>query len=229
VHIVDTDRTALASSPRRPRRPAPARAGRFDIGRPGGRALYGAWVAYDAWAESVRLIEDGLPDRPVRLSRRRRFAPVAVDVDGDVAAAWFVRRGVACFWDDTHLLTRDEDGWRLLGGGGGSSGGPWSTEEFERARGRLPAGAIETAGGSSVRRDGGPWAGWIRAAELLVGPAVAAVVVDDRRRLAVPYHGRLVVVWAARRPPRLSARDAAGRELASRELSDIAMPRRLRH
>jgi transposase len=42
---------------------------------------YGPMVAYDVEAESRRLIADRLPDRPVQLSRRRRFAPVAVDVD----------------------------------------------------------------------------------------------------------------------------------------------------
>jgi len=73
-------------------------------------------------AESRRLIADGLPDRPVQLSRRRRFAPVAVDVDGDVAGTWFVRRGVGCFWDEIHLLVHQANGWSYKGGGGGSSG-----------------------------------------------------------------------------------------------------------
>jgi len=178
-------------------------------------------MAYDARAESIRLIADGLPDRPVRLSRRRRFAPVAVDVHGDVAAAWFVRRGVGCYWDDLHLLARDDDGWRLLGGGGGSSGSPWSTDEFDRARDELAAGWIRVDGGSSVRRDFRPLhrARWIHATELLVGREVADVVVDGGRRLPVPYHGRLVVVWATPRPPRVSALDATGHEVAERRLT----------
>ncbi|MEV0717142.1 hypothetical protein [Asanoa sp. NPDC050611] len=173
-------------------------------------------MAYDARAESLRLIAEGLPDGPVRLSRRHRFSPVAVDVADDAAAPWFVRRGVGCFWDEIHLLVRVPDGWRRLGGGGGSSGGPWSTDEFERARHLLPPGGIEVGGGSSVVRDGGgrwPWSDrWIRSAQLLVGPSVTEVVIEGRRR-PVPYHGRLVVVWTARRPPRVSARDATGREI----------------
>jgi hypothetical protein len=175
-------------------------------------------VGYDILAESQRLIADGLPDRPVRLSRRRRFAPVAVDVDGDIACTKFIRRGVGCCWDETHLLVRDDNGWRLLGGGGASSGEPWSMDEFEQARDQLSAGRVRVEGGPSVRCDCSwrlPWgAHWVRAAQLLLGRSVAVVLVDGRRRLPVPDHGRLVVVWASRRPPRVSARDAAGLELA---------------
>jgi len=180
-------------------------------------------VAYDILGESQRLIADGLPDRPVWLSRRRRFAPVAVDVDGDIACTRFVRRGVGCFWDETHLLVHDGGGWRVLGGGGGSSGGPWSTDEFERARDRLSADDVLVEGGAGVWHDFHrrlPWGGrWLQVAELLVGTSVAVIVVDARRRLPVPYHGRLVVVWASGRPPRVSARDAAGHELAG-----VALP-----
>ena len=182
-------------------------------------------MAYDYVAESRRLIEDGLPDGPVRLSRRHRFAPLAVDVDGDVAAARFLRRGVACYWDDTHLLTRHpEVGWLVLGGGGGSSGGLWSAEEFVAARGSVRPGAVETEGGSSVRDDRGR-PPWIRAVGLVAAPEVAAVVVNGSRRIAVPPHGRLVVVWRSLRRPRLSALDAAGHELSSRKIStDLRMP-----
>jgi hypothetical protein len=44
-------------------------------------------MAYDILAESRRLIIEGPPAQQVRLSRRRRFAALAVDVDGDIAAA----------------------------------------------------------------------------------------------------------------------------------------------
>ena len=182
-------------------------------------------MAYDYVAESRRLIEDGLPDGPVRLSRRHRFAPLAVDVDGDVAAARFLRRGVACYWDDTHLLTRHpEAGWLVLGGGSGGSGELWSAETFGRLRASVRPGAVETEGSTSVRDDGRR-PPWIRAAELVAAPDVAAVVVNGRRRIAVPPHGRLVVVWRSLRRPRLSALDAAGHELSSLRLStDLRMP-----
>jgi hypothetical protein len=175
-------------------------------------------VAYDILAESRRLITDGLPDRPVWLSRRRRFAPVAVDVDGDLAGTRFVRRGVGRFWDETHLLVKEDNVWRVLGGGGGSSG-PWSTGAFERARDECGPAEVLVQGGAAVRQDSPrwrPWGGrWLSAAELLAGRSVAVVLVDGRRRLRVPYHGRLVVVWASGHAPRVSARDAAGHELHS--------------
>ena len=174
-------------------------------------------MAYDVLAESRRLIADGLPDGPVRLSRRHRFAPVAVDVDGDIACTRFVRRGVGCFWDDTHLLIRDGPDWMYRGGGGAGSGGPWSAEAFEAARDEVGPDQLRADGGASVRIDADgwlPWKGrWLRVTELLAGRRVAEVLVDDRRRLAVPPHGHLVVVWASHRAPRVSARDAAGREL----------------
>ena len=179
---------------------------------------YGRLVAYDVLAESRRLIADGLPAGPVRLSRRRRFAPVAVDVDDAVAGTRFVRRGAGCFWDETHLLVRDDHAWRVLGGGGAGSGEPWSSEAFERARDELPEGHVRATNGPSVWQ--GP--GWLRAAHLLAGRGVAAVVVGDRRRLTVPGHGRLLVVWASARPPRVSARDAAGREVVRVALPDEA-------
>jgi hypothetical protein len=180
-------------------------------------------MGYDVLGESRRLITNGLPDRPVGLTRRRRFAAVAVDVDGDVACTRFVRRGSGCFWDETHLLARGVAGWKLLGSSGSSGGELWSTDEFEHERSRLPAGRVEAQGGGGALRNPNrllPWgARWVRGAELLAGPEVVGVVVDDRRRLTVPEHGRLVVVWASRRPPRVSACDVAGRTL-----TDVALP-----
>src|SRR4051812_22939246 len=106
------------------------------------RSAYRPLMAYDYEAESRKLIAEGLPDRPVSLSRRRRFAPLAVDVDGDVAAARFVRRGVACYWDETHILVGDGTSrWRCAGGGGASVGEVWSAEAFRLERANLAPGA----------------------------------------------------------------------------------------
>jgi hypothetical protein len=176
-------------------------------------------VAYDVLVESQRLIANGLPDQPVRLSRRRRFAPVAVDVDGRIAAVRFVRRGAGCVHDETHLLTSDGQGWTYWGGGGADYFEPWSTDDFEHARALLPVGLVQAESGPSVWLDSDGWlplgGRWLHATHLLVGRNVVSVLVDERRRLVVPPHGRLVVVWASRRPPRVSAQDAMQRELAS--------------
>jgi len=77
-------------------------------------------VAYDALAESVALIESRRLEPVRRLSRRRRFAAMAVDVVGDVAASMFARRGVGCIWQETHVLALRDGQWALLGGGGGT-------------------------------------------------------------------------------------------------------------
>ena len=177
-------------------------------------------VAYDYLAESRRLLEDGLPAGPVRLSRRHRFAPLAVDVDGDVAATRLVRRGVGFFWDDIHVLTRDRaGGWQVRGGGSGGSGEPWSTEAFAQARVVLAGGAIVDEGGAAVNVPP-----WVETAALLLGPDVAAVRVDDRRELAVPAHGRVVVVWASGRSPVVSAVGADGSRLGARKLNSHGEP-----
>ncbi|GAA4457634.1 hypothetical protein [Phytohabitans houttuyneae] len=182
-------------------------------------------MAYDPLAESVRLIADGLPDRPVRLSRRHRFAPVAVDVDGDIAAARFLRRGAGCFWDETHLLVADAPGgWRRLGSGGSSHGTEdHAGTEFERARQGIAPHDVVVGGGAGALRDSDrllPWRGrWVQTASLLAGSGIARVTVKGRE-LHVPYHGHLVVVWQTRRPPSVAAHDAAGRPVRA-----VTLPR----
>ncbi|WP_147376186.1 hypothetical protein [Micromonospora radicis] len=174
-------------------------------------------MAYDVLAESLRLITSGLPDRPVRLSRRRRFAPVAVDVDGDVAATRFLRRGVGGYHDEIHLLAVDQRGaWQLLGGGG-SGGEDVTAARFERLREGLGADEMTLDGSAGGARDDRllPWGTrWVRASTVLVGHGIAELRVGVRR-LPVPNHGHLVVVWGSRRPPTVTAADGAGRAVAS--------------
>jgi hypothetical protein len=78
-------------------------------------------VAYDALAESVALIQSRHLAPVRRLSRRRRFAAMAVDVAGDIAVTMFARRGVGCIWIDTHVIPLHEGQWTMLGGGGATS------------------------------------------------------------------------------------------------------------
>ncbi len=158
-------------------------------------------MAYDRLAESVRLIEHGLPEAPARLSRRRRSAALAVDVDGDVACTRFVVRGAGHFRQEAHVLVRRGGTWTIVGGGGGGSETDGladrpSTEQLGRP--------VVVEGSGSVLDSAGrllPWgARYVRYAGVLASSAVHAVEVGDRV-LAVPRHGRLVVVWATRRPP----------------------------
>lgn len=180
-------------------------------------------VAYDALKESVRLIKHGMPDDPARLSRRRRFAALAVDVDGDVAAALFVRRGVGVSWQEVHVLAHEHGCWRLLGGGGG-------TDDEDGLGDRPPAaellGLLVTDGAGSVLLASGllPWSSrYVHHAVLRAAREVHTVVVAGRT-LAVRRHGWLVVVWGSRRPPVVTALGLDGRELASIRLGASHRP-----
>jgi len=176
-------------------------------------------VAYDAQAESIRLIEHGVAADPLRLSRRRRWAALAVDVDGDVACTLFTVRGAGHFRHETHLLLRRDGRWTVLGGGGGGQ----DTDGLEDRPGSAELGAVLRAeGGGSVLANADrllPWgARHVYEATLLASREVHTVDVGGRE-LAVPRHGRLVVVWATRRPPTAVVRGAGGRVLGRVELS----------
>lgn len=165
-------------------------------------------MAYDQLVESRRLIAEGPPDTPYRLSRRRRFIPLAVDVDGDVAATLFVRRGVS---GNPHLeawaLERREGDWVVLGGGSGDG----FDELFE------PRDAME----GQLRRLGGGWTlrgsdrllPWPRRGishfEMRLGARVASLEVGQRRVEVAP-HGVAIVVWRSRNPPTIRLLAATG-------------------
>ena len=171
-------------------------------------------MAYDALAESTALIEHGLTEDPRRLSRRRRFAALAVDVDGDVACTLFAVRAPGHVRRETHLLARTRGVWSVLGGGSGGGGdGDGLTDRPGTAELGAP---VIVRGSGSVARSSGlmPWSTrYVHDAELSVSSAVHSLLVGGSRVLPVPRHGQLVVVWAGRRPPPVLARDVAGRPL----------------
>lgn len=179
---------------------------------------------YDAVAESRRLIEHGAPDRLVRLTRRRRWIPIAVDVDGDVAAAAFLRRGVSgggCH--DLWALERRDGDWELIGGSGGDGYPPELPDRPPAAE----LGAFARLDGSGwTRRDDGrltPWgAQGVSTASLTVSAEVAHLRVDDRD-VSVPRHGIAVVVWGTRRPPAVVALASDGTPLTQIPLPKQAL------
>ena len=175
-------------------------------------------MAYDPLVESLRLLEHGLPEAPPRLSRRRRFAALAVDVDGDVACTLFAVRGPGHIRHETHVLTRRDGTWTLLGGGGGGRDTDGLTD---RPPPEQLGGPVTVHGSGSVLGNADrlmPWgARYVHYAEVLASSAVHTVAVGDRV-LAVPRHGHLVVVWPGRRPPLTVARDADGRVLCEIDL-----------
>ncbi|RBY76255.1 hypothetical protein DQ239_14840 [Blastococcus sp. TF02-09] len=167
-------------------------------------------MTYDALAGSVRLLDGAPPADTARLSRRVRHLPLAVDRDGDVAVTLWLRRGVSGAAQlDVHVLERTSGGWRVLGGGGGAG------DDVLRARpslAELGAAAVSSDGGGVRRSDRGLLpsrsGSWISYAGVRAAQEVAALRVGTRL-LPVAGHGCAVVVWT-RRPPRVTALDAAG-------------------
>ena len=175
-------------------------------------------MAYDRLAESLALIEAGTQPTARRLSRRHRFAPLAVDVEGVVAATMFLRRGSGDDWLEIWVLERRAGEWHVLGGGGGTGG-----DDVLAGRPTQPAHGpqLHLNGSGWVRRTRGGrlWsAPGVTYAHVRAAHGVAALRVFDRE-LAVPDHGNLVVVWTRRRAPRAEALAADGTVLGSQRLT----------
>ncbi|MEO6859308.1 MAG: hypothetical protein ABI323_12115 [Solirubrobacteraceae bacterium] len=185
-------------------------------------------MAYDALAVSVALIESRHLDPVRRLTRRRRFAAMGVDVAGDMAVSMFARRGVGCIWQETHVLALREGLCALLGGGGATSDEdlladrPAVLPDYLRlgrdaVTGADPqvmavngSGGVHDDGGEADRRaDGGRW---ISYAGVRVSAPVTSVQVSDRW-LRVPWHGHVLLVWSGPQPLRVVAHDEGGRAL----------------
>lgn len=176
-------------------------------------------------AESVRLIESRHVEAVSRLSRRRRFAPMGVDVVGDVAVTMFARRGVGCSLSETYVLSSRDGQWRMLGGGSGTEGDDLLADRpahfpEERAHGPdaltgIDSRILRLGGGGGVRDSGGradwlPWSGrWISYVVLRVSAQVASLETDGRK-LVVPWHGRVVIASVKRRPSVVKVYDDRG-------------------
>lgn len=175
-------------------------------------------VAYDAFIESVRLIQSQHVEPVFRLSRRRRFAPMAVDVSGDVAVTMFARRGVGCVLSENWVLSKHGATWNLLGGGGSSADDDLLAPRPARLSedlGRpetvgtgIDPGVIAIDSGGGVHDGQGgadrwPWSGrWIRYVILRSSADVESLSLDDRT-LLVPWHGHVILTSTKRRSPRV--------------------------
>jgi hypothetical protein len=151
---------------------------------------------------------------------------MAVDVDGDVAASMFARRGVCCIWQETHVLAHRDGQWARLGGGGASSeedllaDRPAVLPDYLRLGRKAVTGAgaqvIAVSGSGGVFDDGDetrrrPGSGrWISYADVRDSAQVTSVRVAERR-LRVPWRGHVLLVWSEREPPWVVAPDDAGR------------------
>ncbi|MBC7310141.1 MAG: hypothetical protein H5T81_08970 [Tetrasphaera sp.] len=185
-------------------------------------------MAFDVYAESVRLIESRHVEAVPRLSRRRRFAPMGVDVVGDVAVTMFARRGVGCSLSETYVLSKRDGHWRLLGGGSDTESDDLLADRPPRlpeepAYGHSDHTGIDPSilrleGSGGVRDSGGrgdwlPWSGrWISYVVLQVSAQVASLETDGRD-LLVPWHGRVVIASTKRRPSLVKVYDNRGQLL----------------
>lgn len=154
-------------------------------------------MAYDALVESLRLISGDAVAGAERLTRRRRFLPVAVDVDDDIAATVFLRRAHGGAEWATHLLSRTRSGWQLLGGGG------WGLDSLDVLTHVVTANEL----GGPARADGAGavWVGKserppsggrvLRYSILETTDDVHSVTVAARHSVVRPAHGYIVVVW----------------------------------
>ena len=192
-------------------------------------------MVYDALAESIALIETRALHPILRLSRRRRFVPMAMDVAGDIAATMFLRRGAGCVHEEVWQLSLRDGQWRMLGGGGGTSDdearladrpeiipqevhSPWSTLsgiDPQVLAGGGSAGGVHDSGG---RNGFFPWSGrWISYTTLFASAQVRTIRAANRE-ITVPWHGRTLVTWVGRRPPKVSAYDGSGRCLGTAQI-----------
>lgn len=167
-------------------------------------------MAYDAVAESLRLIASGELTQVTRLSRRRRHVAMAIDVADDVAVTMFARRSVGCNVEDVHVLALHGGEWMMLGGGSGTA----DEDALAHRPAELPLGLMaipgvnpqiattEGTGGTLDRHARRLWptrGRRINNSVVRVNANVARLVLDDRQ-ITVPWHGRCVVVWPGRRP-----------------------------
>ena len=166
-------------------------------------------MTYDELTESVRLIESGTLVLRTSLSRRCRHLAMGVDVAGDYAVTVFARRSVGRTVTDSWVLTRRDGPWSLLFGGTGDV----VKNILEHRPARLDAGLPPELGFSphvaisytGVVRDSGargivrPTGRWVYFSSVQVSADVAAVAIGSRR-VAVPWHGEVPLVWTGRRP-----------------------------
>lgn len=197
-------------SVRRPFRPAFTPTPRSDltVGRIrwsvdlGGRTVAGVWD--EVLAECVATLERRAVDDTIRLSRRHRWKPLAVDIDGDLGAVAVATRGKRSGQGIWWVVGRRSGGtWTVEpAGGGGHDGDP--TLEERPAGPEAPVWRFRNAGGVGVRyalvqvRDDVVEAAW------------------RGRRHRVAEHGLVAVVWrGSGRGPSLVFHDDVGSILGS--------------
>lgn len=164
------------------------------------------FVWEDIEAECIRTIECGAVDDSFRLSRRHRWKPLAVDVEGDDAVVVVATRGKRTGGEITTRQYRRRDGIWVSGfcGGGGTD---------DRA---LPSRPVPDEGwfrvvshGMSVCHERKGFLRPKRVRHLVVQVAEGVTEVEWRgRRRAVVEHGFVCVIWRGRAMPTVELFDS---------------------
>ncbi|WP_371632207.1 hypothetical protein OG693_04480 [Streptomyces sp. NBC_01259] len=163
----------------------------------------------DRWMEIilprvVRRVVNGAVSQPGLLPRRwLTLVSSDVHLDAGIGAVWLVwRPGSAKAETHTALIERCDEKWHYIGGGSRSD----ADLPAERLAAGRPGqvGMIELGGGAgclsrAYRRqlrdpDFTGMGSWVGSNELQVAAEVDHLLVGDRR-MEVPGHGRLIVVW----------------------------------
>lgn len=155
----------------------------------------------------VRRVVNGDVSQPGWLPRRwLTLVSGDVDLDAGIGAVWLIwRPGSAKAETHTALIERCGEKWQYTGGGSESDG----DVPAERLAAGRPGqvGMIELGGGAGGlshayrlqhrHADFIGMAPWVGSNELQVAAEVDHLLLGDRR-IDVPRHGRLVVVWKSR-------------------------------
>jgi hypothetical protein len=206
---------------------ARARGGGVVVGAGAGHGDIVAFVAHDLIAAGRRVLAEGLPDPPARLSRRHRLVALAADVDGDAAAVLFARRGVNGQPCSELVFFEDHGGvWDSPGGSGGTAeddiladrpaaaelGAPLRWEGSGSCRSHLPSRRFPW---QVLGLGGGRWLHHVHIRAAAETGEVRVRGERGERTIIVPRHGQLVVVWCGRAAPTLTAWSDRGVRIGS--------------
>jgi len=161
------------------------------------------------------------PEQPQKLTRRNRHVLLDFEVYDDHASAWFVRRGHSGEpVDESVKFTRENDAWRYIGGGGGPGADLTSRPTMAEVAQRNTDLSIYYRGpkfpGFSQRCDFAVYSGASYGPkrpvvlQMQMAGEVAELRFSDREAREVAEHGYVIVMHDPKRPPVMSAFDAAG-------------------
>jgi hypothetical protein len=172
--------------------------------------------------ECLRTIERGEIDHSFRYSRRHRWKPLDVDIDGDMAVVAVATRGKRQGGGVTARRYRRNGDWHLEAAGGAG-------DEAPTLRPRPVPGArwfvLDSTGGSQQEQPTRRPKATVQVHDAVILAAEGVAMVERRgRRSPVADHGFVCVVWAGRTFPGIDLLDDEGRRLDRVTERDVQRP-----